>query len=263
MDEDGNRPGPEAAAAAGPAATVAGPLPRSAARDAAVVYLTAAFALVAGHFLTRPKAWPAAARALDPVFFGQPWLADLAWWALTSTFFYVVPATVVSAAAFRRGPRSLGLGLGSLPRHAWIYAVLLLGVLPLVYLSSLRRDFQWTYPFNANVGLDLRFFLAWEALYVLQFFGLESFFRGFLLFPLEKSLGPSAVFVMTVPYAMIHFEKPFLEANAAVFAGLILGFAALRTRSVWGGVLLHGTVAVTMDVLALSADGRWPPGALP
>lgn len=260
MTGDEHRIAP-AEGSADPPPVESGPRCPGPAGEAAAVYLTAAFSLIAGHFLTRSTFWPAATRALEPVFYGQFWLAELAWWALSSAFFYVVPAAVVSAVALRRGPLRLGLGLGSLPRHAWVYALLLLGVLPLVYLSSLRRDFQWIYPFNANVGLEWRFFLAWEALYVLQFFALEFFFRGFLLFPLEKTLGTRAVFVMTVPYAMIHFQKPFLEANAAVFAGLILGFIALRTRSIWGGVVLHGTVAVTMDVLALSAGGRWPPGA--
>jgi membrane protease YdiL (CAAX protease family) len=220
-------------------------------RRAAVVYLTAAFALIAGHFLIRPRVWPGAVRALEPLCFGQPWLAELAYWALASTFFYVVPATLAAAVFLKRGPRSLGLGLGRLPRHLPVYGLLLLGVLPLVYLSSLRPAFLWTYPFNGRVGEALRFLLLWEALYLLQFFGLEYFFRGFLLFPLEEELGTTAVLVMCVPYAMIHFQKPFLEANAAVFAGLILGVMALRSRSVWGGVVLHGTVAVTMDLLAL------------
>ncbi len=223
---------------------------------ATAVYLTAGFCLVAGHFLIRPAVWPGAKQALQRLLFGEPWLADLAFWALASVFFYVVPPTVVSALFLKRSPLDLGLRLGSLPRHAWIYALLLLGVLPLVYLSSLRPAFLSTYPFNPGVGQAVKFLIVWEALYVFQFFGLEYFFRGFLLFPLEKELGNTAVLVMTVPYAMIHFQKPFLEANAAIFAGLILGLMALRTRSIWGGVILHGTVAVTMDLLALCQQGK-------
>jgi membrane protease YdiL (CAAX protease family) len=143
-----------------------------------------------------------------------------------------------------------------------VYGLLLAGVLPAVWLSSLRSDFQFTYPFHAGVGLDVRFFIAWEILYVLQFLALEYFFRGFLLFPLEKHLGRgNAIVIMIVPYAMIHFQKPFFEANAAVVAGLILGVMALKTRSVWGGVMLHGTVAVTMDVLALGQKGLWLTGS--
>ena len=39
----------------------------------------------------------------------------------------------------------------------------------------------------------------------------------------------------------------------AIGAGLILGTLAMRTRSIWGGVLIHVGVAMTMDVLALGA----------
>ena len=41
------------------------------------------------------------------------------------------------------------------------------------------------------------------------------------------------------------------ETLGAIGAGVILGTLAMRTRSIWGGVLIHIGVAVTMDVLAL------------
>ncbi len=51
---------------------------------------------------------------------------------------------------------------------------------------------------------------------------------------------------------MIHFYgKPFPETIGAIFAGIILGTLAMRTRSIWGGVLIHVGVAMTMDALAL------------
>jgi membrane protease YdiL (CAAX protease family) len=42
------------------------------------------------------------------------------------------------------------------------------------------------------------------------------------------------------------------ETFGAIGAGLILGTLAMRTRSIWGGVLIHIGVAMTMDVLALA-----------
>ena len=42
------------------------------------------------------------------------------------------------------------------------------------------------------------------------------------------------------------------ETFGAIGAGLILGTLAMRTRSIWGGVLIHVGVAMTMDVLALA-----------
>jgi membrane protease YdiL (CAAX protease family) len=52
---------------------------------------------------------------------------------------------------------------------------------------------------------------------------------------------------------MIHFDgKPMPETLGAIGAGLILGTLAMRTKSIWGGVLIHMGVALTMDVFAVS-----------
>jgi membrane protease YdiL (CAAX protease family) len=56
---------------------------------------------------------------------------------------------------------------------------------------------------------------------------------------------------MIVPYCMIHYGKPLPETFGAILAGLILGTIAMRTKSIWGGALIHIGVAMTMDVLAL------------
>ena len=99
----------------------------------------------------------------------------------------------------------------------------------------------------------LQTLLLWELLYIAQFVTLEMFFRGFMLHGLRRSFGANAIFVMMVPYFMIHFNKPMPEAVGAIGAGLILGTLAMRTRSIWGGAAIHVAVAVTMDLLALRA----------
>ena len=100
-------------------------------------------------------------------------------------------------------------------------------------------------------------FLLWEAFYVLQFFALEFFFRGFLLQGLKRYVGAYAVFFMAVPYCMIHFGKPMPETLGAIIAGVALGTLALRTGSIWSGVLIHASVAVSMDVLSMWQNGRF------
>ena len=69
---------------------------------------------------------------------------------------------------------------------------------------------------------------------------------------------------MVIPYCMIHFHKPLPEVFGAIVAGIVLGWLALETRSLWGGVLLHVAVALSMDVAALVA-GPWslPDNLLP
>jgi membrane protease YdiL (CAAX protease family) len=63
---------------------------------------------------------------------------------------------------------------------------------------------------------------------------------------------------MLAPYCMIHFGKPWPEAAAALPAGLVLGTLALGTRSIASGVVLHVTVALGMDLMALAQQGALP-----
>lgn len=142
--------------------------------------------------------------------------------------------------------------------HFWIYGVLYLAVLPLIFVASLAPAFYSYYPIYGLAGRSWSDFALWESLYGGQFIAVEFFFRGFLLGGLGKYLGVLAVPISVMPYMMVHFGKPWTEAYAAVAAGFVLGWLAWKTRSIWGGVFVHGAVAVTMDVFALIQRGHGP-----
>jgi membrane protease YdiL (CAAX protease family) len=183
-------------------------------------------------------------------------LWQLAYWAGTRIIGYVVVPLLVLPLLPGVRLRDLGLGFKGFTDHLWLYFVLFCPVLVAVVIVSFRGDFSSYYPFYQDpVGVwDL---LVWEALYFAQFAALEFFFRGFMLHPLKRSMGAYAIFVMVVPYCMIHFGKPFLECFAAIIAGVVLGTLSLRTRSIWCGALIHMSVAATMDVAALVQTGRF------
>jgi membrane protease YdiL (CAAX protease family) len=142
--------------------------------------------------------------------------------------------------------------------HLWIYVLLFALILPGVILASRTQSFYQTYPFYKWANRSRFDLITWEALYAAQFVALEFFFRGFLLRGLRRAFGANAIFVMIVPYCMIHYQKPMPETFGAIGAGIILGTLAMRTRSIWGGVAIHIAVATTMDVLAL---GHCPPAS--
>ena len=178
-------------------------------------------------------------------------LKGFAWWSGWRVLGYVViPMTVL---ALMPGERIVDYLLS--PRgyfkHLWIYAVLFLCVLPAVLLASTTPAFRHTYPFYRMANRSHLDLALWEGIYATQFVALEFFFRGFILSGLRRALGSNAIFVMIVPYCMIHYGKPLPETLGAIGAGLILGTLAMRTRSLWGGVLIHIGVAATMDILAL------------
>jgi membrane protease YdiL (CAAX protease family) len=141
-------------------------------------------------------------------------------------------------------------------RRVWLlYAGMLLLVLPLAYAASFTDAFAATYPKYRGAGNSWTELLLWEAAYGFQFLMLEFFFRGFLLFSLARHMGSLAIFVMVVPYAMIHLGKPMAECFGSILAGIALGTIALRSGSIYGGVLVHCGVAWAMDLFALARSG--------
>lgn len=175
------------------------------------------------------------------------------YWVLGQIAVYTIVPILAIKVFFRQSLSEYGLKLRGLFQDAWVYLLMYLTMVPIVWFVSRRESFLSTYPFfypQEGEGLFPRF-IVWELLYAIQFIALEFFFRGFLLLGTERRFGAYAIFVMTIPYCMIHFGKPMLESAAAILAGVILGYMTLRTRSVGMGAMLHIAVAWTMDAVAL------------
>ncbi len=152
----------------------------------------------------------------------------------------------------------MGLRVRGLLSHAWIYGLCLAVVLPAVFVVSRAPDFANYYPFYKHASRSWFDLACWEVMYFAQFFALEIFFRGFWLSGLRTTLGSGAIFAMCVPYCMIHYGKPYLEAAGAVVAGVALGSLAMRTKSIYSGFLVHVTVALSMDLLTLANHDALP-----
>ncbi|MDP9149895.1 MAG: CPBP family intramembrane metalloprotease [Myxococcota bacterium] len=193
-------------------------------------------------------------------------LYGFGWWVFARVVGYVVvPFSIWKIAFPDDSLLDMGLRTRGFLKHAWIYALFLAVVLPTMVVVSRQPDFGNYYPFYKNSSRSWYDFLSWEAMYFVQFFALEMFFRGFWLAALRRSFGSGAIFAMAVPYCMIHYGKPFLEANGAIVAGIALGSLSMKTRSIYQGFLVHITVAALMDWLALSHRQAlpavfWPTG---
>jgi membrane protease YdiL (CAAX protease family) len=201
--------------------------------------------------ITKPLAWLASEK------WGE--LYALGYWVVTRAGGYTI-LPIVTILIWRERIRDYGLGLKGFLEHAWIYALFFGIVLVAVVLVSQTRDFVNYYPFYSQANRSWRDFFYWECMYAMQFFALEFFFRGYLLYSSEKSLGSGVIMAMVVPYCMIHFGKPVLETFAAILAGTVLGTLSLKTRSIWSGFLIHVTVALSMDLAALVQTRGLPGG---
>jgi membrane protease YdiL (CAAX protease family) len=193
-------------------------------------------------------------------------LYGYSWWVAARVIGYVVVPVAFWKVLFPKDSiLDLGLRIRGFVQHLWIYGLCLAVVLPVMVIVAQQPDFGSYYPFYKNSSRSWFDFALWESMYWLQFLALEFFFRGWMVGVLRRSLGAAAVFAMAVPYCMIHYGKPYLEAHGAIVAGVVLGSLAMRTRSIYAGFLLHITVAVGMDALSLWKRGAlptvwWPPG---
>ena len=177
-------------------------------------------------------------------------------WGLSRYGAYLLPLFVWPF-VFKESPLDLGLRLRGFREHAWIYLLCLVVVIPALVVVSYTPDFSRYYPMYPGAARSWTDFWIWEVVYIGQFLVLEIFFRGFWLRG-ARILGTGAIFSMMVPYVMIHFPKPYLEACGAIVAGVVLGSLSMKTGSIWAGFLIHSTVAILMDLLALHQSGRMP-----
>ena len=150
-----------------------------------------------------------------------------------------------------------GFRIRGIVSGGWLYAAMFLVMVPPLLLVSRTGAFQAKYPFYRLAPGESLWpgFICWELLYALQFVALEFFFRGFILHGTRRRFGFYAIFVMMVPYCMIHFNKPLLETIGAIAAGVVLGLMSLKTRSIALGAALHISVAWSMDLISLARKG--------
>ncbi|TXI27030.1 MAG: CPBP family intramembrane metalloprotease [Nitrosomonas oligotropha] len=184
-------------------------------------------------------------------------LHQLIYWASVVIFFYFVFPACIILLVFKENLTEYGLQLKNAGQGYPLYLGMLAIMVPLVFYFSGSESFLARYPFYTVASDESLFpnFFLWEIVYFLQFLALEFFFRGFILHGTKHRFGFYAIFVMVIPYCMIHFGKPMPETIAAIIAGVVLGFLSLKSKSIWLGVMIHCSVALTMDLCALYRKG--------
>lgn len=132
-----------------------------------------------------------------------------------------------------------------------VYFLLLLCMVPLIVFASTQTDFLSFYPRAKRIsGVDLPMwrYILFELCYASDFFGIELFFRGFLVFAFVKIVGIHSIIPMACFYLSIHFGKPMGETISSFFGGTILGLISYRTKSINGGILIHVGIAWMMEL---------------
>jgi hypothetical protein len=137
------------------------------------------------------------------------------------------------------------------------YFGLILLMVPLLLWAGRQPDFLSMYPRCYYLHLpDTLPHRGWytflyELCYSWDYVVTEFFFRGFLILGFARYAGPKVILPMCAFYVTIHFDKPLGESISSFFGGYLLGILAYRTRSIYGGVIVHLGIALLMEVVGL------------
>jgi membrane protease YdiL (CAAX protease family) len=137
-------------------------------------------------------------------------------------------------------------------------AIFILIAFPIVMFSMIPvshdPQYQALNPMYPDAGKSIPVFILYALIYGLYYIGWEFFFRGFMLFGLREKFGDVfAILIQVFPSCIAHIGRPEGEMISSILAGLVFGYLALRSRSLWYVLILHWFIGLGCDVLCLMA----------
>lgn len=173
------------------------------------------------------------------------------WFIADGGIMFILPFLSIKL-IFREKLSEYGFTLGDKKFGIISFMIFFLVMLVIVWIISGSQLFASAYPQGGpRVRESLSIFLFYEFCVLIYMFGWEFFWRGYVLFGLEKKFGYYSVFIQMIPFFILHKGKPELELFASIFAGLILGIQALRSRSFIYSWILHWFVMVSIDGISV------------
>lgn len=148
--------------------------------------------------------------------------------------------------------RSYGIAFGKIKFWLPVLLIFFLFMIPIIFWASRMPSFQKTYPMLPLAKEGIHGFIVAELSFGIFFIFWEFFFRGYMLFALEKRTGfLVANGIQAMAFAFMHFGKPELEVYSALAGGLIIGWLAWRSKSFLPAFFIHWAIQFTMDLLAV------------
>lgn len=166
---------------------------------------------------------------------------------LDRTLLYFVLPMVIVLVVFREPPPAYGFTLGDWKAGLVITAGAIVLIAPVLWWVGRGDPAMQDYYRWQVAGLP------WNTL--LDLFGWEFFFRGWLLFGYGRRFGAEALWLQAVPFALAHIGKPEVETLSTIFGGFAFGWVAWRTRSFVYPLLIHWFVASFTILVAAGALG--------
>ncbi len=179
-----------------------------------------------------------------------PWTKLLSWWDTTglsmkildrTLLYFFIPMFIILV-VFRENPKIYGFSLGDW-KAGMIITIGAIGLMtPILWLVSHGNSSMQSYYKPLVAGLP------WNTL--LDLFGWEFIFRGWLLFGYARKFGEDGIWLQAVPFALAHVGKPELETLSTIFGGFAFGWVAWRTKSFVYPLLIHWYIASLTIIIA-------------
>ena len=166
---------------------------------------------------------------------------------LDRTLLYFIIPMFMIIVVFRENPKQYGFTFGNWKAGIVITIGAVVLLLPVLWLVGRGNAGMQNYYKPMVTGLP------WSTL--LDLFGWEFIFRGWLLFGYARKFGPEALWLQAVPFAIAHVGKPAVETFSTIFGGFLFGWVAYRTRSFFYPFLIHWFVASFTILVAAGVIG--------
>ena len=169
---------------------------------------------------------------------------------LLSSVFIII--TVLILLIGKVNLKTYGFSFGKIRFWVPITVIFIVCMIPLIYWASGLEAFQKTYPMLPLAKKGITGFILAELSFALFFIFWEYFFRGYMLFTIEKRTGfLIANVIQAMAFAFMHLGKPELEVYSSLAGGLIIGWLAWRSKSFLPAFFVHWGIQATMDFFAV------------
>jgi len=146
-----------------------------------------------------------------------------------------------------------GMRIRGTARHFSVSLLVIAVMIPVLWFSFSMSNLNKFYPIYKPISMSD--WILYECIYLPLFIPTEFFFRGVVLYRLEKFFPGRGVWIAFIAYAIGHIYKPLPEALVSIIAGYVLGMLSLQCRSIWPGVVIHAGIALLADIFAMIQSG--------
>jgi len=183
---------------------------------------------------------------------GKDFLGSRIYWLLGDGLLMFLFSAVSVKYVFKQKLSDFGFTLGDKKFGFITLSLFYIVMLPVLWFVSASPSFAQTYP-QGGPALRESFslLLLYEVCIIIYMLGWEFLWRGYMLFGLKVKLGYYAIFIQMIPFFILHKGKPDLELLGSIFAGIILGVQALRSKSFVYAWIIHSIIMITIDLISV------------